>query len=358
MVLQQPDGRTTPRGPSTVRVAHRGGTLTAVLTACVLALVAPDPEAYAQEMEPRAYSSSPVGLNFVAIAAGNTRGAILFDPTVPITDASADLNLGAIGYARTFGLAGKQGLAAAGFSYARGDLEGLVDGDARRTGRSGLTDMRAKVSLNLVGPGVLTREEFAAAPKQTILGVSLTIQPPTGQYDETRLINIGTNRWAFKPEVGVSVPVGRWFLDAYAGVWLFTANEEFYPGEATRRQDPLYSVQGHASYTFRTRAWVAFDVTWYGGGEATVDDGPPSTRQNTTRVGGTGSIPITHRQSIKIAVSTGAAERTGSDFNTGLIAWQFAWFDRPAAAQRGAAPDRRLLEVRPAGHARVSAVTR
>ena len=298
----------------------------------VLAARALGAAAFAQEMEPRAYSSSPVGMNFLAISAGNSRGGIVFDASLPITDTSADLNLGTLGYARTFALGGRQGLAGAGVSYARGDLEGMVGGNERRTGRSGLSDMRAKISINLLGPGALTPEQFAAAPKKTIFGVSLTIQPPTGQYDETRLINIGTNRWSFKPEVGVSVPVRRWFLDFYAGAWLYTANDAFYPGDSTRRQDPLYAAQGHASYTFKSRAWVAFDLTWYGGGDATVDDGPPSSRQSTTRVGATGSIPLTRRQSIKIAASTGASERVGSDFNTGLIGWQFGWFDRPAGA--------------------------
>jgi len=284
--------------------------------------------ALAQDMEPRAYSSSPVGMNFLAVAAGNTRGAILFDPTVPITDARADLNLASIGYARSFGLGGRQGLVAGGFSYARGDLEGKVSAVERRTGRSGLADMRLRVSLNLVGPGAMTREQFAMAPRKTVLGVSLTIQPPTGQYDDARLINVGTGRWAFKPEVGVSVPVGRWFLDAYAGAWFFTTNDEFYPGDSMRRQDPLYAAQAHASYTFKSRAWLAFDATWYAGGEATVDGGPPSARQNTTRLGGTFSIPVTRRQSIKVAANTGASARTGSDFNTGIVGWQFAWFDR------------------------------
>lgn len=304
---------------------HRplAGALAAVLLTAALAGAA-----RAQDMEPRAYSSSPVGMNFVAVAVGNTRGAILFDPTVPITDASADLNLGSIGYARTFGLGGKQGLVAAGFSYVRGDLEGLIDGAQRRTGRSGLADMRVRASLNLIGPGALTMEQFTKAPRTTILGVSLTVQPPTGQYDPTRLINIGNNRWGFKPEVGVSVPLGRWFVDVYAAMWYFTSNDEFYTGESTREQDPLYSGQAHVSYTFKTRAWVAFDATWYAGGESTVDDGPPSARQNTTRLGGTGSIPISPRQSIKIAASTGASSRTGSDFDTYLVGWQFGWIDR------------------------------
>ena len=266
-------------------------------------------------------------MNFIVMSAGNTKGAILFDPTVPVTDVEADLDLATAGYARTLDLWGKQGLVGIGFAYARGDIEGDVFEERTSVERSGLADVRVRMSVNLLGPPAMSREEFAKAPRKTVLGVSMTVQPPTGQYDETKLINLGTNRWAFKPEVGISVPVGHWFLDAYVGVWLITNNDDFFPGDATRRQDPLTSAQAHASYTFKSRAWIAFDATWYGGGSATVDDGSPSERQSNTRLGGTFSIPITPRQSIKVAGSTGASSRTGTDFDTYLVGWQFAWFD-------------------------------
>ena len=116
-----------------------------------------------------------------------------------------------------------------------GRAEGLVAETSARIRRAGFGDARAKLSVNLVGPKAMTPGEFAAAPKRTVLGVSLTVQAPTGEYDDTKLINLGTNRFAVKPEIGVSVPVGRWFLDAYAGAWFFETNEHFYPGNAIRR---------------------------------------------------------------------------------------------------------------------------
>ncbi len=283
----------------------------------------------AQDMEPRAYSPSPVGTNFVAVVLGGTRGAILFDPAVPITDAHAELGQTVLGYGRSFGLFGRQGLVLVGVPYAWGYAEGAVQEETRRVHRDGFGDMRVKASLNLLGPKAMSPEEFRKAPRRTVLGVSLAVQAPTGEYDRTKLINLGTGRWAIKPEVGLSVPVGRWFLDAYAGAWFFETNDQFYPGDATRRQDPLYTLQAHASYTFKNRAWVAADATWYGGGASTVDSGSPSERQSNSRLGGTVAVPITKRQSMKLAASTGTSTRTGTDFDTVLVGWQFLWFDRP-----------------------------
>jgi hypothetical protein len=283
----------------------------------------------AQDMEPRAYSPSPVGTNFVAVVLGGTRGAILFDPAVPITDAHAELGQTVLGYGRSFGLFGRQGLVLVGVPYAWGYAEGAVQEETRRVHRDGFGDMRVKASLNLLGPKAMSLEEFRKAPRRTVLGVSLAVQAPTGEYDRTKLINLGTGRWAIKPEVGLSVPVGRWFLDAYAGAWFFETSDQFYPGDATRRQDPLYTLQAHASYTFKNRAWVAADATWYGGGASTVDSGSPSERQSNSRLGGTVAVPVTKRQSLKLAASTGTSTRTGTDFDTVLVGWQFTWFDRP-----------------------------
>ena len=289
--------------------------------------------AQAQELEPRAYSPAPVGTNFFAVAVGASRGAVLLDPTIPVTDVRARLDQATLGYARTFAFGSRPGLVSFGIPYVWGDVDGNVQEQARQIHRSGLADVRVKMSVNFVGPKAMSPAEFATAPRRTIVGASLTVQAPTGEYDETKLINLGTNRWAFKPEVGVSVPVGQWYLDVYGGVWLFTTNDQFYPGGATRSQDPLTTLQAHASYTFKSRAWLAADATWYGGGAVAIDDSPPTARQNNTRFGGTFSTPITKRQSLKIAISGGASARAGTDFQTYVVGWQLMWFDRPRASE-------------------------
>jgi hypothetical protein len=306
-------------------VTRRGRViLTSVLVAaaCVSAT-----RTTAQDLEPRAYSASPVGANFLVVGVGRSTGEVLFDPTVTITDVSAELNALTVGLGRTFGLARRSALVTAAVPYSWGTIEGTVAEQARQITRSGLADMRVKLSVNLRGNPAMAPAAFARAPRRTIVGTSVTVAAPIGQYDNQKLINLGTNRWSFKPEVGVSHPVGRWDLDAYAGVWLFTQNERFFPGEAVRRQDPIVTLQGHASYTLRRRTWLAFDATWYSGGKTRIDDGPPSSRQSNTRVGATVAWPIGRQQSLKVAYSTGASTRTGADFNTVVVAWQILWFD-------------------------------
>jgi hypothetical protein len=301
--------------------------LAAVILVAALASVSTARQADAQDMEPRAYSNSPTGANFLVLGYGHSTGDVLFDATLPLTDVNVNLNAGILGLGRTFGLGGRLALLTAALPYSWGSVEGRVFEDARRVTRSGLVDPRIKLSVNLFGPSAMSPKEFVRAPRSTVVGASLTAVVPVGQYDPTKLINLGSNRWAFKPEVGISHPAGRWDLDAYAGVWLFSENDAFFPGTATRRQDPIVAIQGHASYSFKPRAWAAFDATWYGGGKATVDNGSPTSRLSNTRFGGTLSWPLGRQQSVKVAYSRGAWTRLGSDFRTLAIAWQFLWVD-------------------------------
>jgi hypothetical protein len=206
-------------------------------------------------------------------------------------------------------------------------VSGSVGEEARQISRSGLADPRFKLSVNLLGGRALTPSEFARAARPTIIGVSLAVAPPLGQYTGTKLINLGANRWAFKPELGVSRALGRWTIEVYSGMVLFTTNREFYTGASVRSQSPVVALQAHVSYTLRRQLWAAFDATWYSGGTTTVNGTRKADLQRNSRVGATLSLPVGRQQSIKFSGSTGATTRIGSDFRTFGVAWQLAWFD-------------------------------
>jgi hypothetical protein len=148
------------------------------------------------------------------------------------------------------------------------------------------------------------------------------VSAPTGEYHSDKLINVGTNRWALKPEIGLSHPVGKWTLEAIAGAWFFQENDDFFGGHH-RRQEPLASIQAHVSYTFRPRLWLAFNATYYDGGRTTIDGVKKNDRQSNSRYGLTLSVPVAQRQSLKLNWNDGASTRIGSEFSTWGIAWQY-----------------------------------
>ena len=304
---------------------------TCLIAGVLWGLIFPAPAA-AQDLDPRAYARAPVGLTFAIAGLSFSSGGVLTDPTLPVDDVHADIWTPSVGVAQTFNLFGKTAQALAALPYSWATVTGDVADQAQRVERSGLSDMRLRVSVLLAGAPAMTPQQFAKSARKPILGASLMVSAPTGQYDSRHLINLGTNRWAFKPELALSYPVGqKWLVDVYAGVWMFTSNGSFYPGTAARTQAPITALQAHVSYSLSLKAWAAFDATWYGGGQASVNGLPQGTSASNSRVGATLVFPVGNRHSIKVACSTGAIVRFGADFTTLSVGWQTGWLNRRPA---------------------------
>ena len=278
----------------------------------------------AQDIEPRAYSNAPVGVNFLIAGYAYTRGGLTFDPSLPIDDVNLHSSNAVLAYARALDLWGKSGKFDIIAPYAW--LSGSADyaGQAIERIVNGFADPALRVSVNLHGAPALAAKEFRDYTQDLIIGVSLRVTIPCGQYDDTRVVNIGTHRWSFKPEVGVSKAMGAWTLEGTAAVTLFTDNRDFYGG-ATRSQAPLYSMQAHAIYSFHSGIWASLDATYFAGGRTTLDGVLNNDLQQNWRVGGTLAFPVDRRNSIKFYASSGVSARTGNGYDLVGIAWQYRW---------------------------------
>jgi hypothetical protein len=284
---------------------------------------------YGQDLDPRAYARIPVNVTVAVAGFGYSDGGIVTDATLPLKDLKAKIIAPSLALVRSFSLLGKTAQVSAALPYAWGEATATISGIPQSTTRSGLSDMRFRFSWLLIGAPAVSLGELAKAPRKTILGTSLNIVTPTGQYYPEKLINLGTSRWAFKPEVAVSQPIGkRWLIDFYAGLWLFTENDTFYPGTSVRTQDPLGSFQGHISYNIQPLMWVALDWTYYTGGNSSVDGVKMDDRQSNARVGATMVLPVGKRHSVKFAYSTGAVIRSGADFTSVSAGWQTTFFGK------------------------------
>lgn len=283
----------------------------------------------AQDLDPRAYARIPVNVTVLIAGFGYSHGGIVTDATLPVEDLTAKIGSPSIGVFHSFSLFGQTAQVSAALPYAWGDVSAIVGGTPQSTTRSGISDMRFRFSYLLLGAPATAPKDLAKAPRKTILGTSLSIVAPTGQYMPEKLINLGTSRWALKPELAISQPVGkRWLIDVYAGLWLFTKNDSYYPGTSVRTQDPLGSFQGHISYNIQPLMWAALDMTFYTGGNSSIDGVPNKDRQSNSRIGATMVLPVGKRNSLKFAFSTGAIIRSGADFSTVSVGWQTTFFGK------------------------------
>ena len=277
----------------------------------------------AQQLEPRAYSVAPVGVNAFLVTFTTMAGDINFDPTYPVEDVSATINNAAIGYFRSIDFFGRSGSIAVVAPYTAGSIQGLVLGEFVKVSRSGLSDAGVRLAVNLYGGPAMTWKEFARYEQKWVVGASFVAVAPTGQYDPARLVNIGANRWSFKPEIGVTRTLGRWTLEWIFGAWLFTPNNDFQGSRQT--QQPIGSGQMHVVYTFRPGLWAAFNANFYAGGRTSVDGVARFDLQRNSRVGATVSIPLGRHHSLKAAYSAGAYTTIGADFQAITLGYQYIW---------------------------------
>lgn len=297
----------------------------------VTALLSP-----AQDLAPRAYIITPLHSNAVTLTYSYLGGDLILDNSLPITGATAKISVPVFSLFHSLNLLGRTASFTASVPYGVGNVRGTVMDGETRAYRSGLLDATFRFSVNLVGGPSMDVADYHKWRQKTLLGVSLKVVTPTGQYDPTKLINYGANRWAFKPEIGLSRRWGHWVLDSYAAVWFFTTNHEFFshnqysPGTNVQHQESIAALEGHVSYDVKPRLWTSLDGNFWLGGRTTLNGvESPNSLQENSRIGGTVSIPVSKHQSVKFSYNRGAYIRYGGNFNNVAVGWQYSWLGRP-----------------------------
>jgi hypothetical protein len=276
----------------------------------------------AQELSPRSYWPTPKGTRIAVLGYNRSTGDVVTDPSLPVVGVDSRINLGLFAYAQTLSLFGRSSNLLIEIPYSSGTTEGDLEGDATRRDFSGLGDIAITLSVNLIGAPTLTREDFQELrqnPHQ-ILGASVKLVAPTGDYDPQKLINIGTNRWAIKGELGYMIPIEpRWLLEFELGGWLIADNDNLLG--ATREQAPLVTGEFHLIRRFRPGFWVSLDLNYYTGGRSTLAGVEVSDLQRNSRIGGTVVVPIRGRHAVKFGYSTGVVTESGGDFEMVLVSF-------------------------------------
>jgi hypothetical protein len=290
----------------------------------------------AQDLTPRAYVITPLHSNAVTVAWAFYDGSINFNGALPVSDATGKYNVPILSYYHSFDFFGRSANVVASLPYGVGNFDGTVAGAGTHLYRSGLVDSVYRLSVNLKGGPAMSPREYVKWKQKVLLGVSVKVIAPTGQYDPTKLINWGTNRWSFKPEFGYSQRWKDLQLDGYAGVWFFTTNSDFwsrnsyYEGTRSQSQNPIASFEGHLSYEAKPRLWASLDGNYWFGGKTSINGiQNPVTQQANSRIGGTVSLPVSKHQSLKFSYSNGTYIRYGGNYQNVTAAWQYSWLGKP-----------------------------
>ncbi len=276
----------------------------------------------AEDLEPRSYANTPVGINFLLLGYSDLHGSVTANPSIPLQDAKLNINTVVFAFARSMDVFGRSGKFDIVVPDARLTGSALFAGEPKERNVTGLIDPRFRVSVNLYGAPAMSLAEFPSYQQDVIIGVSLAITAPLGQYDSSKLVNLGNNRWSFKPELGISKRLGPMTLELSAAATFYTDNNEFFGGR-TLSQNPIYQVQGHVIYAFSNGVWASLDTTYFAGGSTSIDGVGNHDFQENTRYGCTLTLPLNRNHSVKLNASKGVHTRTGNEFDAIGVVWQY-----------------------------------
>jgi hypothetical protein len=283
----------------------------------------------AQDIEPRRWSHLPIGANFAGIGYAYSSGDIFLNPVLRVEDGEVELDTAAIKYIHSFELLGKSARIDISQPYQHGMWSGLLDGVPTSVGREGWGDSTLRFAVNLIGAPPLAGQEFARYNKitecETLVGMGLQLQLPTGEYLEDKLINLGSNRFTLTPQFGVVHNRGKWSMELSGSANFYTDNDEFFNGK--QLEEECYFVgQAHLSYTFRPGLWLSLGGGYGYGGESTINGVSTNDRKSNLGGGLSMGIPINRAMGFKLTyLGIWTQEDTGADINTFSAAFTVMW---------------------------------
>ena len=284
---------------------------------------------FAMELEPRQWSHLPLDTNFTGVGYAYTEADISVDPVLKLEDVELELHTWVGKYIRTFELFEKSARIDFTQAYQKGDWTGLLDGAPASTSRSGWSDTYLRLAVNLHGASPMSRKEFAAyrsgMKTDTIVGMGVVVRFPTGDYMEDKLINLGNNRYTFRPQAGINHAWGKWTAEATGEVAFYTDNDEFYNGKKLE-QEPTYIIHGHLTRTFRPGLWVGAGAGYDYGGESTVNGVEKDDKKQDIAWALRISYPINRHAGLKFSyIGSRKLESTGLDSDTLAASLSISW---------------------------------
>ena len=281
--------------------------------------------ACAQFTDPRNYENTPVGINQLELSYGYVHANTSIDTSLVITGAKFDLSQGALAYTRYFGFLHRLMWVEAGIPIA--GLGGTISGTNIQGSATGAGDSTYTLALLLKGGPALSMAQFDGYKPTTILGVSLIITAPTGLYNPKKILNLGSDRWSFKPEIALSHPFGpgrKWDFDGYANAYFYTDNTSYH-GKEVLRQEPLPGLEGHISYSFNDSLWASFDTRYSFRGATLVNGITQNNTQQNFIIGSEMNIALNSRNTLVFEFAKALVHSNGPALVGFSVKYDYTW---------------------------------
>ena len=280
---------------------------------------------WAQFTDAGNYAEGPVGLNSLEFTYAYVRGTASIDTALVVGSENLDLNKGTFSYTHNFSMLGRLAWVSANVPLA--SLTGTVTGTNASGSTSGIGDSSFELAMLLKGGPALSAAELASYERTMILGMSLTVSVPTGEYDGNKVLNLGSHRWSFKPELGISYPFGperKWEVDGYINAYFFTDNTS-YRGVEILHQEPLPGLEAHLSYSVTPGFWASLDSRYAFRGETVVDGLEQNNTQENLTVGAEASWTPNAHNSLDVVFAKALVHRNAPTYTGVSLSYTYSW---------------------------------
>lgn len=297
-----------------------------LLFACLaLAVLGLPCRLFAQFTDPRTYDNTPIGVNQLELAYTYAHSNASIDTSIIVAGAKFNLNQGAITYTRLFSFFGRVAWVDASVPLA--GLDGSITGTNIQGATNGAGDSSYEFAMLLKGGPALSVKKFGSYKPTTTIGVSLTVTAPTGLYRSEKILNLGSDRWSFKPEFAVSHPFGpkqKWEIDGYANAYFYTDNTSYH-GVEVLRQQPLPGLEAHLSYSFTSSVWASLDARYSFRGDTFVNGVNQNDGQQNFALGSEVNVSVNPRNSLVFEFAKALVHQNGSAYTGIAVKYIYSW---------------------------------
>lgn len=279
----------------------------------------------AQFTDPRTYQNAPVGVNQLELGYAYDRSNSSIDTSIIVTGAKFNLNEGIVDYTRYFGFFQRTSWLESALPIA--GLGGSISGTNIAASATGTGDSEYQVATLLKGGPALSPEQFADHKSTATIGVSFSFTAPTGLYNASKLLNLGSDRWSFKPEVAYSQPFGagqKWELDVYGNAYFFTDNRSYH-GVEVLRQEPLPGIEGHLSYSFTGNLWASLDTRYSFRGDTLVNGLSQNSSQQNFILGSELNLSINAKNALIFTFAKALVHQNGPTATGFSVRYDYLW---------------------------------
>jgi len=280
---------------------------------------------YGQFTDPRTYANAPVSVNQLELDYTHATADDSIDTALVIGGSHLEVNEVSVAYTRTFGVMDRLAWIKASVPFAY--VSGSVAETRLSSSVAGAGDASLQLTTLLLGGSALSVADFEKYEPTTSVGVSLTVNGPSGEYNPNSVLNLGSNRWSFKPEIGISHPFGpdqKWVVDGYFYAYFFTDNTEYH-GTEILRQEPLPGFEAHVSYNITPDLWASLDANYAFRGTTFIDGVDQNNAQKNLTVGTEAYWTLNARHSIAFLFAKSVIHENAPIFTAVAFKYIYSW---------------------------------